>query len=74
MRASLNAWCVTVCLSCRRDITCSPPQFVPCAPGEFGAFEATLIQLAEQGKAAQVQTPKISMRDFEKVRALALLQ
>ena len=38
----------------------------------MGAFEATLIQLAEQGKAAAVQPPKISMRDFEKVgRAFA---
>ena len=39
----------------------------PCSPGDSGAFEATLAQLAEKGVAAQVQPPKISVRDFEKV-------
>ena len=40
---------------------------MPCSPGEKGAFEATLITLAERGLAAQVQPPRICMRDFEKV-------
>ncbi|KAK9799427.1 hypothetical protein WJX73_009295 [Symbiochloris irregularis] len=42
-------------------------QYIPCSPGDKGAFEATLITLAERGLAAGVQPPKICMRDFEKV-------
>lgn len=42
-------------------------QFVPCAPSAPGAFEATLVKLAEQGNAAAVTPPVISMRDFQKV-------
>lgn len=42
-------------------------EYMPCSPGEKGAFEATLITLAERGLAAQVNPPKICMRDFEKV-------
>ena len=49
-------------------------QYVPCSPGEQGAFEATLIKLAEDGKAAAVQPPKISMRDFEKVLYVCSLE
>ena len=41
--------------------------FCPCSPGDPAAFPATLASLAETGKASQVQTPVISMRDFEKV-------
>lgn len=41
--------------------------FVPCSPGDPAAFPATLASLADAGKAAQVQTPLITMRDFEKV-------
>ncbi|CAL5223306.1 g5797 [Coccomyxa viridis] len=43
------------------------PVYEPCAPSERGAVEATLTQLAEKGLAPQVQPPRISMRDFEKV-------
>ena len=41
--------------------------FSPCSGGDPQAFAATLASLADSGKAAQVQTPLISMRDFEKV-------
>lgn len=47
-------------------------QFIPCSPGDKGAFEATLITLAERGLAAGVQPPKICMRDFEKVSSPSL--
>lgn len=40
---------------------------MPCSPGDGNAFLATLASLAEAGKASLVQTPVISMRDFEKV-------
>ena len=39
----------------------------PCSPGDSGAFEATLQSLADAGRAADVRTPDITMRDFEKV-------
>lgn len=41
--------------------------YEPCSPGEKQAIATTLTELAEAGKAAQVQTPKISMSDFRKV-------
>ena len=41
--------------------------FIACSPGEPQAFEASLASLADRGLAAHVQTPLISMRDFEKV-------
>ena len=58
---------VSTCIPCRQEMSEGKVQYVPCSPGEKGAFEATLIKLAEDGKAAAVQPPKISMRDFEKV-------
>ena len=56
--------------TCRQEMSEGKVQYVPCSPGEKGAFEATLIKLAEDGKAAAVQPPVISMRDFQKVRLL----
>lgn len=42
-------------------------QLVPCSPGDPEGFAATLTQLAEEGKAAQIMPPRISKRDFDKV-------
>eukprot|EP00884_Botryococcus_braunii_P018340 jgi/Botrbrau1/518/Bobra.110_2s0147.1 len=41
-------------------------EFEACSPGDPGAQETTLVQLAERGLASQVATPMITMRDFEK--------
>ena len=56
-----------LCLFCRTEIINGKQAYLPCSPGDPNAFPATLASLAESGKAADVQTPFISMRDFEKV-------
>jgi vacuolar protein-sorting-associated protein 4 len=43
----------------------------PCAPDAPAAFPATLASLAAAGRAAQVQPPDITMRDFQMVLARA---
>ena len=52
---------------CRKEFLKGKEVFYPCSPGDPNAFTATLASLAESGKAALVETPLISMRDFEKV-------
>eukprot|EP01024_Parvocaulis_polyphysoides_P061054 TRINITY_DN6723_c0_g2_i1.p1 TRINITY_DN6723_c0_g2~~TRINITY_DN6723_c0_g2_i1.p1 ORF type:complete len:439 (-),score=108.31 TRINITY_DN6723_c0_g2_i1:387-1703(-) len=42
-------------------------RWVPCSPGEAGAQPYTLQQFVDEGKHQSVMTPKINMRDFEKV-------
>ncbi len=54
-------------MACRREVLKGKEVFYPCSPGDPNAFTATLASLAESGKASQVETPLISMRDFEKV-------
>jgi vacuolar protein-sorting-associated protein 4 len=43
------------------------PLLVPCSPGDAGAEERTLQQLADEGRAADVAPPDITARDFETV-------
>ena len=56
-----------ICDNRRQDWKNGKEVFYPCSPGDPNAFTATLASLAEAGKASQVETPLISMRDFEKV-------
>lgn len=39
---------------------------MPCSPGDREAFEATLAGLADEGKAAMVMVPPITMADCRK--------